>query len=101
MCDSRQRAKSHQLPYPKSLSVSRFPLELVFSDVWGTAPNSVGRKKYYVSFIEDYSKFVWIYLLKQKSEVFQIFCDFQHLVEHQFSRKFWPCKPIGVANIKS
>jgi hypothetical protein len=30
-------AKSHQLPYPKSTSVSTSPLELVFSDVWGPA----------------------------------------------------------------
>jgi histone deacetylase 1/2 len=59
----------------------------VFSDVWGPAPASVGRYKYYVSFIDDYSKFTWIYLLKKKSDVFQKFHDFQHLVERQFNRK--------------
>jgi hypothetical protein len=32
--DACQMAKSHQLPYPKSTSVSTSPLELVFSDVW-------------------------------------------------------------------
>jgi hypothetical protein len=70
VCDACQKAKSHQLPYPKSSSVSSVPLELVFSDVWGPAPASVGRNKYYVSFIDDYSKFTWIYLLKNKSDVF-------------------------------
>jgi len=80
-------AKSHQLPYPKSTSISSAPLQLVFSDVWGPAPDSVGRNKYYVSFIDDYSKFTWIYLLKYKSEVFQKFHDFQQLVERQFNRK--------------
>jgi hypothetical protein len=54
----------------QDLQVSTFPLELVFSDVWGLAPKSIGRKKYYVSFIDDYSKFTWIYLLKYKFEVF-------------------------------
>ena len=63
------------------------PLELVFSDVWGKAPTSVGRFSYYVSFIDDFSKFSWIYLLKKKSEVFQVFQNFQNLVEHKFSRK--------------
>jgi hypothetical protein len=48
-----QVAKSHQLPYPKSTSVSTSPLELVFSDVWGPALESFGRFKYYVSFIDD------------------------------------------------
>jgi histone deacetylase 1/2 len=80
-------AKSHQLPYQKSSSQSTFPLELVFSDVWGPACDSFGRNKYYVSFIDDYSKFVWVYLLKHKSEVFQRFHEFQNLVERQFNRK--------------
>jgi hypothetical protein len=70
VCDACQKTKSHQLPYPKSSSVSNFPHKLVFSDVWGPAPGSVGRYKYYVSFIDDYSKFTWIYLLKNKSNVF-------------------------------
>jgi histone deacetylase 1/2 len=76
VCDACQMAKSHQLPYPKSTSVSTSPLELVFSDVWDPASESFGRFKYYVSFIDDYSKFTWIYLLKKKSDVFQKFHDF-------------------------
>lgn len=87
MCDACQQAKSHQLPYPKSTSESQFPLDLVFSDVWGPAPDSIGRKKYYVSFIDDFGKFTWIYLLKYKSEVFQVFHEFQTLVERRFDRK--------------
>jgi histone deacetylase 1/2 len=68
--DACQMAKSHQLSYPKSSSVSTSPLELVFSDVWGPASESFGRYKYYASFIDDYSKFTWIYLLKKKFDVF-------------------------------
>jgi hypothetical protein len=49
------------LLYPKSFSVSKVPLKLIFSDAWGAAPESVGRKKYYVSFIDEFRKFVWIY----------------------------------------
>jgi hypothetical protein len=48
--DSCQLAKSHQLPYPISTSVSTVPLEQEFSDVWGPAPLSVGKHAYYVSF---------------------------------------------------
>jgi hypothetical protein len=87
VCDACQRAKSHQLPYPVSTSVSSHPLELIFSDVWGPAHESAGRFKYYVSFIDDYSKFTWIYLLKHKSEVFEKFREFQSLVERTFNRK--------------
>jgi hypothetical protein len=76
VCDACQQGKIHQLPYALSSSVSLSPLDLVFYYVWGPASTSVGRHAYYVSFIDDYSKFVWIYLLRQKSEVFQCFCDF-------------------------
>jgi hypothetical protein len=81
VCDACQQAKSHQLSYLKSSSVSTSPLELIFSDVWGPACDSIGWNKYYVSFIDDFSKFTWIYLLKHKSEVFQKFQEFQNLVE--------------------
>jgi hypothetical protein len=70
VCDACLQAKAHQLPYSKSKSQSTTPLQLVFSDVWGPATDSFGNKKYYVSFIDDYSKFTWIYLLRYKSEVF-------------------------------
>jgi hypothetical protein len=93
--------------------VSSQPLKLVFSDVWGPAPESVGRYKYYVSFIDDFSKFTWIYLLKKKSNVFQVFRNFQNHVERQFNKKiqtmqtYWGCeyeklnsffKKIGIAH---
>jgi len=87
VCDSYQLAKIHQLPYAKSNSISNSPLELIFSDVWGPAPLSIGRHTYYVSFIDDYSKYTWIYLLRKKSDVFQVFQDFQNLVERKFNKK--------------
>lgn len=87
VCDACQQAKSHQLPYPISTSISTTPLQLVFSDVRGRAPTSVGRFSYYVSFIDDYSKFTWIYLLKKRYDVFQVFSDFQNLVERQLNSK--------------
>ena len=87
VCDACQMAKSHQLPYSRSTSESTAPLELIFSDVWGPGPVSVGRQKYYVSFIDDFSKFSWIYLLKNKSDVFEKFRLFQAHVERLFDRK--------------
>jgi hypothetical protein len=48
---------TYQLLYHTSISESFVPLELVFSYVWGPAPDSIGGKKYYVIFIDDFSKF--------------------------------------------
>jgi hypothetical protein len=87
VCDACQWAKSHKLPFPKSISVSKVPLELMFSDVRGPAPTSVSKNNYYVSFIDDFSKFALVYLLKHKSDVFQRFQEFQAHVERLFDRK--------------
>jgi hypothetical protein len=70
-----------------SSSCSSTPLELVFSNVWGPTIDSFGRKRYYVSFIDDYSKFTWIYLLHHKPEVSKYFLKFQKLVERHLDRK--------------
>jgi hypothetical protein len=87
MCDACQQGKSHQLSFPKSFSVSQAPLELVHSDVWGPTPTSVERKSYYVSFVDGFCKYTWVYLIRHKSEVFQVFHIFEKLVEHTFDRK--------------
>jgi hypothetical protein len=57
VCDACQQVKSHQLLFLKSVSVSKASLELVFSDVWGSTPSSIGNNNYYVCFIDDFSKF--------------------------------------------
>jgi histone deacetylase 1/2 len=87
ICDACQQGKSHQLPFPISSHVIKAPLELIFSDVWGPAQISVSGHKYYVSFIDAYSRFTWLYLLKQKSDVFQVFLEFQRHVERLLNHK--------------
>jgi hypothetical protein len=42
VCDACQQGKSHQLPYPKSVSVSNNRLDLVFSVVWGLLQPRLG-----------------------------------------------------------
>jgi hypothetical protein len=83
VCDASQCAKSYQLPFPKSFSMSKAPLKLVFLNVWGLA---LGRNNYYLSFVDDYSKFTSISLLKHKSEVFAKFHIFQQHVERLLNR---------------
>ena len=48
---------------------------------------SLGKYVYYVSFIDDFSSYTWIYFLKKKSEVFDRFKEFKALVENQTERK--------------
>jgi hypothetical protein len=54
-----------------------------------------------MSFIDDYSKFTWIFVLKKKSDVFQKFPHFQHHVERLFDKKILALQTIGEASIRS
>ena len=87
VCDACQQGKSHQLPFSVSSHVDKTPLEHVFSEVWGPALMSVTGQEYYVSFIDAYSRFTWIYLLKHKSDVFDVFLKFQAHVERLLQHK--------------
>jgi hypothetical protein len=87
ICNACQLAKSHQLPYTTSLHHLIAPLELIFFDVWGPAPQSVGDFKYYISFIDVFSKFSWIYLVHDRSDTTSIFMQFQAHVEHLLDAK--------------
>jgi histone deacetylase 1/2 len=87
-CEACQYGKMHFLPFKNSSSHAREILELVHTDVWGPAPIiSSSGFKYYVHFIDDFSRFTWIYPLKQKSETVQAFIQFKNLVENQFNKK--------------
>ena len=58
-------------------------LELVHSDVFAIVKvPSLGKSLYYVSFIDDFSRNIWTYFLKNKSKVFDRFKEFKALVEN-------------------
>ena len=78
------------------LSLVLVLLQLVHSDVWGPAPiPSVLGYKYYVIFVDDFGRFTWLFLLKQKSEVFNVFLHFKALVENQFRVKIKTLRTDG------
>ncbi|KAL6328733.1 hypothetical protein AAG906_003750 [Vitis piasezkii] len=57
-------------------------LELVHTDLWGLSPvASLGGSRYYITFIDDSSIKVWVYFLKNKSDVFEIFKKWKVMVE--------------------
>ncbi|RVX19793.1 Retrovirus-related Pol polyprotein from transposon RE1 [Vitis vinifera] len=85
-CDSCKLGKSKTLPFPLHTSRASHCFDLIHSDVWGPSPVSLHEKfKYYVTFIDDHSRFTWVYFLRSKSEVFCTFTKFLAYVDNQFS----------------
>ena len=50
-------------------------------------PTSKGGARYILTFIDDFSRKVWVYFLKQKDEVFNKFEIFKALVENESGNK--------------
>ena len=87
-CDVCKFAKQTKLPFNNSTSKSNEVFELIHSDVWGPAPvDSYNGYKYYVIFIDDFSRATWLYLMKNKNEVFSHFQNFVNLIETQYDKK--------------
>jgi hypothetical protein len=64
------------------------PLDLIHSDLMGPFPHpSLKKEMFVLIFVDDFSRFTWIYFLRQKSEVFQHLKDFKALVETQSGKK--------------
>ncbi|CAJ2653122.1 unnamed protein product [Trifolium pratense] len=85
-CSSCQCAKSHKLPFSDHNLQSTRPLELIYSDVWGPAPiRSLDGFLYYVIFVDHFTKYVWLYPMKYKSDVYSIFIQFKAVVEKYFN----------------
>ena len=57
-------------------------LELVHTDLWRPSlVASLESSRYYTTFIDDSSKKVWVYFLKNKSDVFETFKKWKAMVE--------------------
>ncbi|GAB2281771.1 hypothetical protein Dimus_039493 [Dionaea muscipula] len=86
-CESCQLAKHHRVPYMSRVNQrASAPFELVHSDVWGPCPvESKLGFSYFVSFVDDYSRMTWLYLMTNHSELFFIFTAFHTEIQTQFS----------------
>lgn len=88
MCDACQLGKSSHLSFSDSQFVATRPLQRVHCDLWGPSPVlSVQGFKYYVIFIDHWSRYCRFFPLKYKSDFYSTFCKFQSLVENQFNSK--------------
>ena len=76
-CMPCQFGKQTALPFNNSVSRALSSFDLIHSDVWGPSPISTpGGSRYFVIFVDDFSRYTWIYLFKNRSELYQIYRDF-------------------------
>lgn len=89
VCEGCALGKHHRDSFPKGKALrATAPLELIHSDVCGPMKTTTdGGNRYFLTFIDDFSRMTWVYFLRQKSEVFTVFKKFQAMVERQSDLK--------------
>lgn len=86
LCEICQKGKQCRIPFPAEGSRVKKPLELIHSDICGPLEvKSLGGARYFLTFIDDYTRKVFVYFLHNKSDVFTKFKEYKALVENQLN----------------
>jgi len=82
-CDACILGKHNKQYFHDSQSRAHRKLELIHSNLCGLilVPYENGNK-YMTTFIDDYTRMCWVYLLKNKSEAFETFKNFHAWIEN-------------------
>ena len=88
VCDHCELAKYTRAVFPISGIRSSKPFVLIHSDVWGLcSTNTLMGNRWFVTFIDCFSRVTWVYLLKKKMKVLNCFKEFHKHVGIQFGVK--------------
>ncbi|KAL0440974.1 UNVERIFIED_CONTAM: Retrovirus-related Pol polyprotein from transposon RE1 [Sesamum radiatum] len=80
---STRKTTQEAIPF-RNLWRAKAVLELIHTDVCGPMRTpSHEQNRYFILFIDDYSRMTWVYFMREKSEVFKVFKKFKNLVEKQ------------------
>ena len=83
-CEDCIIGKHQRDNFPTSTSRAKEHIEIVHTDLCGPIQTqSIGDSFYFLTFIDDFSRKIWIYFLRHKSETFSKFKEFKALIEKQ------------------
>ena len=87
-CEVCFRAKQTRDKFPLSETKTSRIFEKVHCDLWGPYKHlSSCGARYFLTIVDDYSRAVWVYLLTDKTEVYEMFVSFVAMVGRQFSKQ--------------
>ena len=75
--------KMHNIPFENNRTRAKDVLEILHTDLNGPHSEGYKEEKYFLTFVDDYSKIVRIYPIKSKDEVYNKFEEYINLVENK------------------
>ena len=84
-CEGCALGKMHKDEFPSNLNrIKRDILVLVHTDICGAMQTrSLGGAYYFLLFIDDCTRYTWLYFLRRKIHSFEYFKEFRNMVETQ------------------
>lgn len=87
-CKVCAKGKHARAPFNETGTRATKPLEIIHSDVCGKFPvRSLGGANYFVTFIDDFTRKIFIYPIASKDMVFSCFVEFKNRVENEMEKK--------------
>jgi len=87
-CEHCVLGKQRRVKFGTAIHNTKGILDYVHSDVWGSAKTpSIGGRHYFVTFVDDFSRRVWVFTMKNKNDVLGIFLKWKAQVQNQTGRK--------------
>ena len=84
-CEACILGKHCRTVFPASETIYEHCFDLVHSDVWTSPCESRDSQKYFVTFIDEKSKYTWVTLIPSKDRVLEAFMNFQAYVTNQYN----------------
>ena len=82
-CDDCAAGKATRCTFPRSDTRASHPLQLIHSDLLKMPVRSPSGCKYLVTFLDNYTRKLWVYPLRNKSDTFSNFQQFRARVENE------------------
>ncbi len=80
--------KNDSTSFSQILSRACKPLEIIHSDVWGPAPiTSNGGTRFYVIFVDEFTRLTWFYPINNKAQVLSCFVSFTNIMQNLLNHK--------------
>ena len=87
-CENCVLGKTTRLKFRRAEHVTTRVLNYIHSNLWGPSKHpTLGGGRYFLSIIDNFSRKVWIYILKIEEQAFQKFKEWKMMVEVQTGRK--------------
>jgi hypothetical protein len=84
LCEGCVIGKQHRDSFPSHQFRAAEPLALVHADICGPMQTlSLAQNKYFLLFVDDFSRMSWVYFLREKSQAFSFFQKFKAHVEKE------------------